>query len=236
MADELKTVVSRISEGLNFFDFSFFISGAVTFFILWYVADDLNYKYLHCSSFGDYVIAVILIYVCGIVSFVSGRFLRTKFRLHRENDADSRKWWQVRSFDKIYEDTVNNMGTSPIESLPSNKSLAYSKMWIVIRQKDVTGKCYADLYRQWVMQAVCEGLFFSFLLLFFFSIALPIYECRNLDYDFNGIYFVSLIISAIGIAACLREAQRYAENQIKEVIITYQLLNTPDTNEPTPTH
>lgn len=151
MADELKSIVNRISEGLNFFDFSFFISGAVTFFILWYVTDDLNYKHLHCSSFGDYAIAVILIYVCGIVSFVSGRFLRTKFRLYRENDTDSRKWWQVRSFNRIYEDTVAGMGITVLaEGLPSNTTLAYSKMWIVIRQKDTTGKCYADLYRQWV--------------------------------------------------------------------------------------
>ena len=35
---------------------------------------------------------------------------------------------------------------------------------------------------------------------------------------------VSLVLSVIGIFACLRESQRYAENQIKEVIISYLLL------------
>lgn len=38
------------------------------------------------------------------------------------------------------------------------------------------------------------------------------------------IYIVSFVLSVIGILACLREAQRYAENQIKEVIISYLLL------------
>lgn len=87
------------------------------------------------------------------------------------------------------------------------------------------GKCYQDLYRQWVMQAVCEGLFFSFLLSLVFSITLPIYE-KAVNNSFHDIplYIVSFVLSVIGIFACLREAQRYAENQIKEVIISYLLL------------
>ena len=59
----------------------------------------------------------------------------------------------------------------------------------------------------------------------FFTITIPIYE-KAVNNSFHDIplYIVSFVLSVIGIFACLREAQRYAENQIKEVIISYLLL------------
>ena len=126
----------------------------------------------------------------------------------------------------IYVETLTHLNMPQIDGVSfADSSLAYSQMWIVIRQKDTSGKCYQDLYRQWVMQAVCEGLFFSFLLSLVFSITLPIYEMAANDSIHDiPIYIVSFVLSVIGILACLREAQRYAENQIKEVIISYLLL------------
>lgn len=54
-----------------------------------------------------------------------------------------------------------------------------------------------------------------------FSIVLPIYELNVNDIL---LYVVSLIFSIICIFACLREAQRYAENQIKEGLISYMIF------------
>ena len=154
------------------------------------------------------------------------KFRLDKIRKRLEIDDAPTKWYHVRSFDHIYVDTLKQLNMSKIDSVSlTDTSLAYSQMWIVIRQKDASGKCYQDLYRQWVMQAVCEGLLFSFLLSSVFSVTLPIYEkAANNSFHNIPLYIVSLVLSVIGIFACLRESQRYAENQIKEVIISYLLL------------
>lgn len=226
MAEEFKAIVNKVSEGLNFFDFSFFVSGFMTFVVLCYSINVLFYRIIYFSTFVDYLVAIVLIYISGVISFVSGKFLRNKLRKKQEVDEAPTKWYHIRSFKTIYDDTLTHLNMSQIEGVSlTDSSLAYSQMWIVIRQKDTSGKCYQDLYRQWVMQAVCEGLFFSFLLSLVFSITLPIYEMvANDSFHDIPIYIVSFVLSVIGIFACLREAQRYAENQIKEVIISYLLL------------
>lgn len=226
MAEEFKAIVNKVSEGLNFFDFSFFVSGFMTFVVLCYSVNVLFYRIIYFSTFVDYLVAIVLIYISGVISFVSGKFLRNKIRKRQEVDEAPTKWYHIRSFKYIYVETLTHLNMPQIDGVSfADSSLAYSQMWIVIRQKDTSGKCYQDLYRQWVMQAVCEGLFFSFLLSLFFSITLPIYE-KAVNNSFHDIplYIVSFVLSVIGIFACLREAQRYAENQIKEVIISYLLL------------
>lgn len=232
MTDEIKNIVNKVSEGLNFFDFSFFVSGFLTFVIIEYAVNVLNYRYIYFSSFMDYVVAVVFIYILGIISFVSGRFLRTKIRNRLEVDGKPTKWYQVSTFKFIYTNTLTQLNVEAIDGVPrTDSALAYSKMWIEIRKNDKEGKFYRDLYRQWVMQAVCEGLLFSFLLALLFSIILPIYEWNsNGNMPHIAIYKLGLCGSILGILVCLREAQRYAENQIKEVIISYLLLknNKPD--------
>ena len=226
MAEEFKAIVSKVSEGLNFFDFSFFVSGFMTFVVLCYSVNVLFYRIIYFSTFVDYLVAIVLISISGVISFVSGKFLRNKIRKSQEVDEVPTKWYHIRSFKYIYVETLTHLNMPQIDGVSfADPSLAYSQMWIVIRQKDTYGKCYQDLYRQWVMQAVCEGLFFSFLLSLVFSITLPIYE-KAVNNSFHDIplYIVSFVLSVIGIFACLREAQRYAENQIKEVIISYLLL------------
>lgn len=226
MADEIKNIVNKVSEGLNFFDFSFFVSGFLTFIIIEYAVNVFNDRYIHFASFMDYVVAVVFIYISGIISFVSGRFLRTKVRDRLEVDVKPTKWYQVSTFKFIYTNTLIKYNALAIEGIPkTDPSLAYSQMWIEIHKNDNDGKSYRDLYRQWVMQAVCEGLLFSFLLALLFSLILPIYEWRMNDtIPHISIYVIGLCGSIIGILVCLREAQRYAENQIKEVIISYLLL------------
>lgn len=226
MTDEIKTIVNKVSEGLNFFDFSFFVSGFLTFLIIEYAVNVLGCHYLYYSSLVDYLIAVVLIYICGILSFVSGRFLRTKLRVRIETNERPKKWYQVASFQYIYVNTLSQLNVPMIEGVSqSDTSLAYSQMWIEIRKKDTDGRYYRDLYRQWVMQAVCEGLLFSFLLSMFFAIFLAFYEWLLFDSTSKiSIYVLAFCGSLIGMLVCTREAQRYAENQIKEVIISYLLL------------
>lgn len=225
MADEIKTIVSKVSEGLNFFDFSFFVSGFLTFMIVEYLVNVLNYCYLYFSSFVDYLIAIVFIYIAGVISFVAGRFLRAKLRNQLEVDVVPNKWYQVSSFKCIYQNTFSKLNVTTEGVFQSDPSLAYTQMWIEIRKEDTDGKCYGDLYRQWVMQAVCEGLLFSFLLSMSSAVFLMVYEWLAFDStSILAVYALAFVGSIIGMLVCLREAQRYAENQIKEVIISYLLL------------
>ena len=102
MAEEFKAIVSKVSEGLNFFDFSFFVSGFMTFVVLCYSVNVLFYRIIYFSTFVDYLVAIVLIYISGVISFVSGKFLRNKIRKRQEVDEAPTKWYHIRSFKYIY--------------------------------------------------------------------------------------------------------------------------------------
>ena len=233
MIDTFKKTIEDILEGLNFFDFSFFISGFATFFTLMFFLEELFDKTYEYKSVYGVMAAIILIYVCGVVSFSMGKIIRT---LIRKYILEKIKWdlLKVKSFDELFEEgqkwalenkkkTMHNATKKELPgqlSLSEQKGMAYSAMWIEIRRKDECGIYYKPLYRQWVMQAVCEGLMFSFLLIILFSVVAIFKEHSG--------YFLYIALSIIGICGCCREAQRYAENQIKEVIISYYELNKED--------
>lgn len=234
MIDTFKKTIEDILEGLNFFDFSFFISGFATFFTLMFFMEELFAKTYEYKSVYGVLAAIILIYVCGVVSFSMGKIIRTLIRKYLEKARWN--WLKVKSFDELFEEgqkwaLENKKKTMPgatTNDLPGQlsfsdqKRMAYSAMWIEIRRKDERGTYYKPLYRQWVMQAVCEGLMFSFLLIILLSVV-AIY-INTKEHSSYHLYIASSIFAIIGIWGCCREAQRYAENQIKEVVISYYCM------------
>lgn len=234
MIDTFKKTIEDILEGLNFFDFSFFISGFATFFTLMFFMEELFAKTYEYKSVYGVLAAIILIYVCGVVSFSMGKIIRTLIRKYLEKARWN--WLKVKSFDELFEEgqkwvLENKKKTMPgatTNDLPGQlsfsdqKGMAYSAMWIEIRRKDEMGTYYKPLYRQWVMQAVCEGLMFSFLLIILLSVV-AIY-INTKEHSSYHLYIASSILAIIGIWGCCREAQRYAENQIKEVVISYYCM------------
>ena len=234
MIDTFKKTIEDILEGLNFFDFSFFISGFATFFTLMFFMEELFAKTYEYKSVYGVLAAIILIYVCGVVSFSMGKIIRTLIRKYLEKARWN--WLKVKSFDELFEEgqkwaLENKKKTMPgatTNDLPGQlsfsdqKGMAYSAMWIEIRRKDERGTYYKPLYRQWVMQAVCEGLMFSFLLIILLSVV-AIY-INTKEHSSYHLYIASSILAIIGIWGYCREAQRYAENQIKEVVISYYCM------------
>ena len=234
MIDTFKKTIEDILEGLNFFDFSFFISGFATFFTLMFFMEELFAKTYEYKSVYGVLAAIILIYVCGVVSFSMGKIIRTLIRKYLEKARWN--WLKVKSFDELFEEgqkwaLENKKKTMPgatTNDLPGQlsfsdqKGMAYSAMWIEIRRKDERGTYYKPLYRQWVMQAVCEGLMFSFLLIILLSVVAIFIKTK--EHNSYHLYIAGSILAIIGIWGCCREAQRYAENQIKEVIISYYCM------------
>lgn len=196
--------------------------------------EELFAKTYEYKSVYGVLAAIILIYVCGVVSFSMGKIIRTLIRKYLEKARWN--WLKVKSFDELFEEgqkwaLENKKKTMPgatTNDLPGQlsfsdqKGMAYSAMWIEIRRKDERGTYYKPLYRQWVMQAVCEGLMFSFLLIILLSVV-AIY-INTKEHSSYHLYIASSILAIIGIWGCCREAQRYAENQIKEVVISYYCM------------
>lgn len=230
--DTFKSMIDKISEGLNFFDFSFFVSGFVTYVTLLYFFDEMFCKTIEYTTVTGILASIVLSYVCGIVSFSLGKWMRlgVLWLFHWKWLGD----WKDKSFDELFDEGVNwalenKRRITPDSSVSSlsgqlamseYKAIAYSAMWIEIRKLDEKGIYYKPLYRQWVMQAICEGLVFSFFLIFILSVVALILIKK----ESTSLYICSSIFSFMAFAASCHEARRYAENQIKEVIISYFFL------------
>lgn len=232
--DTFKSIIDKISEGLNFFDFSFFVSGFVTYITLLYFSKEFFAITIDYTSVIGILISIVLSYVCGIISFSLGKWIRSMILwLFKWNILKS---WKNRSFDEIYKESQESFSTFSVaceifdgklkapclynnaDKVANFNQFSYSLMWIEIRTLDETGVYYKPLYRQWVMQAICEGLVFSFMLIMVLSISVLLIKKYVLLYIFSSIF------AFVAFAASCHEARRYAENQIKEVIISYYLL------------
>lgn len=233
--DTFKSIIDKISEGLNFFDFSFFVSGFVTYVALLYFSNEFFHMTIDYTSVSGILASIVLSYVCGIISFSMGKWIRSLVRLLFE--CEFWKCLKNKSFDELFNDGINWAIENKRKSNPNasfddlsgclvlhqNREIVYSAMWIEIKKLDEKDVYYKPLYRQWVMQAICEGLVFSFFLIFLLSIGVLVYKWCILS-----LYLCSSILALMAFAACCHEARRYAENQIKEVIISYYYLKNSD--------
>ena len=79
MKNSISKIIDRISETLNFFDFSFIVSGLLTYGIILFTADSIiSVDYKNYNSGVIVVVSIALVYICGLMSFSVGKFLRIK--------------------------------------------------------------------------------------------------------------------------------------------------------------
>lgn len=215
MENSVQGIIDKLSEGLNFFDFSYFISGFVTYSSIVYFIMTVFCKVINLPLWGLIVFSLVSIYISGLLSFSIGKWLRISCMF--DNKGNPRRFFKKigkESFDALFQSALQEFQIT--EKMPSSRK-AYSMMWMVVRQKDMNGKFYPQLFRQWVMQAVYEGLIFSSILVFVFSVILCFNDSSNL-----WLYIMILLFSIITTIFCAREASRCAENQILEVVIAYK--------------
>lgn len=217
MENSVQGIIDKLSEGLNFFDFSYFISGFATYCSIVYFVREVFYKTIELPLWELIVFSLVLIYISGLLSFSIGKRLRT-FCVFK-SDGNPRKYFKnrgVKPFEYLFMSALKEFQITEI--LPSGRK-AYSMMWLVLKQKDIDGIFYPYLFRQWVMQAVYEGLVFSSLLTFVFSVILCWFDDSNICLHAMLAFFciISMIFNA-------KEARKSAENQILEVVIAYKKL------------
>ena len=79
MKESISNIIDKISETLNFFDFSFIVSGLLTYGVILFTADNiLSINFNNYNTVVIVVVSIALVYISGLISFSIGKFLRVK--------------------------------------------------------------------------------------------------------------------------------------------------------------
>lgn len=199
-------IIDILSNAFNVLDFSYIISGGFTLAVILF---DLHYHgcefFLRNISI-TIVCGLFLAYIAGLVSWIIGKMIR---RIFHDIDKD---------FENTYNKVVQALELDALTLPVSNKKNAYSYMWIELQKREEAKERITFMNRMWVMQAVFEGLVFSFIVAVGVLIDLRWGINVNIPYCEVIVLFVILVLS-VWLSAV--EARRYARTQIEEVILSY---------------
>ena len=212
MGANFQKIIDKISEAFSFFDFSFLISGAASFGICCYGLNRIGMKVESGSMALNVIVAIFAIYISGLMSFALGKQIR-KAIANPGGKKFKALFSEAVSYASCKRWVGNDVQTDEIE---------YSKMWAHLRDTPEAKDSLAFLNRMWVMQAVFEGLLLSSLLSIAWGIAiLDIYGYK--DYVLYDAWCM-IILGALATITSYIEGTRYAESQIKDVVVTYYQL------------
>lgn len=199
-------IIDILSNAFSILDFSYIVSGGFTLGIVLF---DLHYHYYEFFIRNISITIVcgkFLAYICGLSSWIIGRLIR---KIVQNTDKD---------FEETYDRTMNALASNALSLSVSDKKLAYSYMWIELHKKEEAKEQIIFMNRMWVMQAVFEGLIFSFIV----AIGVLIDLKWGLNKDISWLEFIvifAVLLSSVWLSAI--EARRYARTQIREVILSY---------------
>ena len=199
-------IIDILSNAFSILDFSYIVSGGFTLGIVLF---DLHYHYYEFFIRNisiTIVCGIFLAYICGLSSWIIGRLIR---KIVQNTDKD---------FEETYDRTMNALASNALSLSVSDKKLAYSYMWIELHKKEEAREQIIFMNRMWVMQAVFEGLIFSFIV----AIGVLIDLKWGLNKDISWLEFIvifAVLLSSVWLSAI--EARRYARTQIREVILSY---------------
>lgn len=199
-------IIDILSNAFSILDFSYIVSGGFTLGIVLF---DLHYHYYEFFIRNisiTIVCGIFLAYICGLSSWIIGRLIR---KIVQNTDKD---------FEETYDRTMNALASNALSLSVSDKKLAYSYMWIELHKKEEAKEQIIFMNRMWVMQAVFEGLIFSFIV----AIGVLIDLKWGLNKDISWLEFIvifAVLLSSVWLSAI--EARRYARTQIREVILSY---------------
>lgn len=211
----LQKIVDRIAEFFTIFDFSFFISGITTLAVICYGLWETGLFLPFDNAFYNVAGCIVASYVCGLLSFAAGKWLRRKIIERKQICEMSRFMYYYTDAMRYVEKDKYNLEDYKDESICKTH---YTEMWLHLRQNKEAVPTLAFLNKYWVLQAIYEGLMASSLM--------GIVAGGLLLYvkDFQFIHILVIIFSTISLVVCCNEATRYAETQITEVVLAYHNL------------
>lgn len=226
LGDAAARIGDKLSELLDVFDLSFFMSGALSMGAILMMLPEGMPNPLFVTKQdeqlpGTAVFALVLgSYVLGLFCFAVGRPLRGRalalYRLVRRQE--------VRSDAALMKDALAAQGLDVREALASGfgfdatrpgdpYTALYTRMWVHVRTFGSLRESFALLKRYWMLSAAYDGIAVAALLWLVpvwigpLGLALPYQVASTL-----GILLVSL--------ACWHRAQLYKRYQVEEVVAT----------------
>lgn len=247
--DAFKALLGRLGEIFGVFDFSFFVSGAVCFGALIFgVYLCGGARQLQAVALLDWkamqVGAVILAcYVLGIICFAAGRLVHSQQQSYAKLGDHLREFGLDARYGKLVPEVVTD--TSEVASTypgklwqwivgrfkaPSKEarkgSLLYTRLWAEVRQSKQLAPSFNLLVRYWVMAALCDGLAAALgvwlvLWVLWHRAAVPV--PLPSDQVFWGV--AAALLGAI--LLCFKEAGRYGQYQMYELVATLAYEHVP---------
>ena len=218
----LNKIVDALSNAFSVFDFSFFISGAVT---LGFIALDLHYYghdgVLQLQGWTSVLIYILAIYVCGLMSWSIGKLMRWGIlRCLWGKDGVKNDFDEI--FAKAKAENAIRQGGEPEAENPGedDDNTGYKKMWIVIEKNEKMAGRLSSLNKMWVMVAVFEGLAFSWVvgIIVYFDGWLV---GRWIKTECFWLNIVPLLVLVALIIVSLHRATKYSRDLIEEVVAVY---------------
>lgn len=235
LGEALKAIFDKVGQFLDLFDLSFFIAGGA--------GAGAGWTWLHCShrlptvqlvGWVQVLAVVVGIYASGLVCFCIGRCFRT---IGRAACSKVRGKTTHSSFDNCFLASLRGHQLDAVEPFRSYLAIQppmargiwalYVRLWADLRSDPKMATSVSLGNRYWVMAATYDGLAFAILIWgavaasFTFGWGAP----AMLELSVGLFATVSSVFAAWG---CLREAARYAEYQIYELVAaTAARLNTP---------
>jgi hypothetical protein len=222
VGDALKTIFDKIGGFFDIFDLSFLVSGAVSVSALLF-AGYLTGKQLSALLEGWWQITALILacYVNGLICFALGRALRMwimpgkregKFNgffiglLHTHGLVSKKP---------ICEYITLNDQHNPVEKVKHAAWRLYVRLWAEVRHAEPFKPSLAFLNRYWVMAATYDGLAISLLI----WLVVIVLSDTLLAVTWSLWIKISLpLLFLILVAVCWREANRYFEYQVEELV------------------
>ena len=207
-------IIDRIADAFSVFDFSYIISGGLTLLLVYMDIVILHSRTITLKSpFLILAIGLFLAYVCGLIVWVIGRFVRRCF-INTSED-----------FKKVYNETKTALNLNTIIPITDEK-VAYSYMWSRLQCDNNTPQIEEKLKfinKYWVMQALYEGLIGSgiiaiLILLDYYIINRAILSCLS------TCCIIGIFIFVVFLMFCFaKEARKYANTQIVDLLTLYYI-------------
>jgi hypothetical protein len=207
---------ARAAQALDLFDLSFLISGAS---ILPLFAAATGVQAGAAGDAGLLAVAVVLVasVISGMVLFAVGRFLRT--RILTKLWPLSRLDYRGMGFDGLVGDAIarNGLTDDPaVVAAGDQPGRVYVRWWAELREERAVRHSFALLHRYWVLAATYDGLGTSALL---WAIALGLKAGSG-----SAAAAPIAALAALGSFVCFREATRFGNHQVEELVATIAYL------------
>lgn len=211
-------IVNTLGDALGVFDFSFFISGFTTFSFLMvelhkYIPDIIN----KLKGWETIVILILVIYVCGLMSWAIGKRIRCFFLCFKHMSLHGIK----EDLKDVMQKTQKGLD---INKTSKDYETIYSKMWVDLSMNENGRNRIGFINQMWVKKAVFEGLISSWLVGFVVTFDVDSYQTLlNLKAD-SCLPCILRVVLLLLMIVSAHMGTEYARSQIKDVVVAHHEL------------